>query len=88
MARCKPGATNATFGNGANILVQTGGAVIDTNGNSITMNAMLTPDPKSPGGGLTKLGDGTLILTNSCTYSGGTVVEDARADRSLRRRFA
>jgi fibronectin-binding autotransporter adhesin len=55
--------------------VQAGGAKIDTHAYDITFNAMLEEDPDSPGGGLTKLGAGTLKLTNMNTYTGPTTVE-------------
>jgi autotransporter-associated beta strand protein len=52
--------------------VQSGGAKIDTNNHDITFTAALQEDTVTPslGGGLTKLGDGTLNLTNLNTYTG------------------
>jgi autotransporter-associated beta strand protein len=66
-------ATTATFMQGltaANVL--SGGAKIDTQGNTVTIGQSLLDG--GGGGGLTKLGSGTLILTGTNTYSGGTVI--------------
>jgi autotransporter-associated beta strand protein len=58
--------------------VQAGGAKIDDGGNTIQINHALVHDPAivSPAtdGGLTKSGAGTLILTGTNTYTGGTIV--------------
>jgi autotransporter-associated beta strand protein/T5SS/PEP-CTERM-associated repeat protein len=61
-----------------NAYVQTGGAVIDSNGNDITISQALLHDAGGPAldGGLTKIGSGTLILSGSDNYTGGTDVED------------
>ena len=55
--------------------IQAGGAIIDSNGNTITISSVLAPDPALVGidGGLTKQGAGWLTLTNANnTYTGGT----------------
>jgi autotransporter-associated beta strand protein len=57
-------------------VVKSGGAIIDTNGKSITMAQVLTPG--SPSGGLTKNGLGTLTLTGDSTYTGPTNVAAGR----------
>jgi autotransporter-associated beta strand protein len=49
-----------------------GGAIIDDGGNNITIGQALADG----GGGLTKLGAGTLVLTNDSTYSGETTVSN------------
>ncbi len=59
---------------GLNVLVQSGGAIIDTAGHAITINHPMVEDAGSTGGGLTKQGLGTLILASTNTYSGGTTV--------------
>jgi fibronectin-binding autotransporter adhesin len=56
----------------ANVLA--GGAVIDSNGYTVTIPKELTEDPASPGGGLSKLGEGTLVLGATNTYRGTTNV--------------
>lgn len=53
-------------------VVKPGGAVIDTQGATVTISGDMTDG----GGGLTKLGSGTLILSGANTYSGSTVVQD------------
>lgn len=57
-----------------NAFVKGGGAIIDTNGAAITIAQPLLTDTVSTGGGLTKLGNGTLTLTGSNTYTGNTTI--------------
>jgi len=52
------------------------GARIDTNSHNATIDEALVEDVLSPGGGLTKLGEGILTLTKACTYKGATSVEE------------
>lgn len=67
--------TGATFMAGLdNAFVKGGGAIIDTNGVAITIAQPLLTDTVSTGGGLTKLGNGTLTLTGSNTYTGNTTI--------------
>ncbi|HEX5177361.1 MAG TPA: autotransporter-associated beta strand repeat-containing protein, partial [Chthoniobacteraceae bacterium] len=51
-----------------------GGAIIDTNGVSATVNATLS-SAAFPDGGLRKRGAGTLTLTAANSYAGPTVIE-------------
>jgi len=71
------GDTNSFISVGANYLstnsalVGGGGAIIDTNGHNVGIAINL----KDNGGGtLTKLGDGTLTVSGSNSYSGGTTL--------------
>ena len=61
------------------VVVQAGGAKINTNGHSITIAPNLEHDPAGGApaidGGLTKQGAGTLILTGANTYTGKTRIE-------------
>jgi autotransporter-associated beta strand protein len=57
-----------------NALVQAGGAVIDSNSVNIIIPEALLEDSGSTGGGLTKLGAGSLTLTGANTYTGATSV--------------
>ncbi|MBN2216558.1 MAG: hypothetical protein JW719_04195, partial [Pirellulales bacterium] len=60
--------------------VQAGGAVIDTYGFNVTIDAAMVEDAGSPGGGLTKLGIGTLALGGVNTYTGDTTVVGGALD--------
>lgn len=71
-------AGNPVFiGNVDNVIVEDGGAVIDSNTFDVTVLRPLIHDPSpgaAPDGGLTKLGDGTLTLAEANTYTGDTRV--------------
>jgi autotransporter-associated beta strand protein len=71
----KAGTNNSSFLQGlTQATVQSGGAIIDDGGHAITIGQSLVDG--GSGGGLTKLGSGTLILTNTSTYSGSTTVSN------------
>jgi autotransporter-associated beta strand protein len=58
-------------------VVKAGGAVIDSSTNTIIFVEGLNTDPSLGGaqdGGLTKIGNGTLILNQPNTYNGNTVI--------------
>jgi autotransporter-associated beta strand protein len=59
--------------------VQAGGAVIDTPNFRVVTNTLpMLEYPASAGGGLTKLGNGTLTLNEANTYSGQTTISGGR----------
>lgn len=60
--------------------VQAGGAVIDTNGFNVTIDAALVEDAGSPNGGLMKLGLGVLSLGGTSTFTGDTTVVGGALD--------
>jgi autotransporter-associated beta strand protein/T5SS/PEP-CTERM-associated repeat protein len=63
----------ATFFTGIdNATVEDGGAIIDSNGQTIEITSALVTD--GSGGGLTKLGAGTLYLSGPNSYTGLTTV--------------
>ena len=56
--------------------VEAGGAIIDTQGNAVTINNnLLSSNGSLADGGLTKIGAGTLTLTGSNTFDGGVFVD-------------
>jgi autotransporter-associated beta strand protein len=78
-------AVNATYGSAfmtgfdqANI--RNGGLVVDSGGFNLTVDQLLShsviPGDNATDGGLTKIGNGTLILTAANTYTGPTVVSN------------
>ena len=68
-----------------NTVVKSGGAIIDTLNNTLTISSALVNG--TGGGGLTKYGAGTLILTGANTYTGATVIDGgtlvASADKCI-----
>jgi fibronectin-binding autotransporter adhesin len=54
--------------------ISSGGATIDTAGYTLPCWTGLLEDPASTGGGLTKVGNGTLFLNGANTYTGNTAV--------------
>ncbi len=55
--------------------VEAGGAIINTDGNNVTIaNSLLSSNSGARDGGLTVLGGGTLTLSGTNTYNGGTFV--------------
>ena len=57
------------------VIIQSGGATIDSSTYTIRTWLPLEEDGASPGGGLTKIGAGTLELAATNTYTGPTTVE-------------
>ncbi len=71
----KPVASSAIFmPNQFTAIVQSGGAIIDTTNDNITIGQNLAAG--STGGGLTKLGTGTLTLSGNDTYAGDTIISN------------
>jgi len=66
----------APSGMNINYYIQSGGAIIDTNGFNIAINNVLATDPAltTTDGGLTKIGVGILTLAGTDSYAGGTKV--------------
>ena len=64
------------FGNVDAVKVKAGGARIDTQGKSIRISQGLAGDPASSGGGLMKLGTGSLTLAGPCSYAGATIISN------------
>ena len=67
-------ANNMTLFNLVTANVDAGGAIIDTNGYTASINQAFVHGGGSPDGGLTKIGAGVLSLTANSTYNGGTTV--------------
>lgn len=68
-------ASTTTFLTGLNTAsVLSGGAKIDTNTFNITIGQSLLTHGTSTGGGLTKIGSGTLTLSGTNTYTGATTL--------------
>ena len=61
------------YGGNQNAYIGNGGAIIDTDGHDVGINANLLA---GGGGGLAKLGQGTLTLTGINSYIGATVVHE------------
>jgi fibronectin-binding autotransporter adhesin len=68
----------ASAAGNANIYVKNGGAIIDTSGfnASILSPLQTSADPLEQGGGLIKIGAGTLNLVGGNTYTGDTIVNE------------
>jgi autotransporter-associated beta strand protein len=64
----------SNFTSATPLMICGGGATVDTNGFDVTLDAPITAG--SGAGGLSKTGAGTLTLTASNNYSGGTSVAD------------
>ena len=73
----KAGAGNPYFlTNVSSAKVQAGGLVIDDAGYAIAITPPMVEDATSTGGGLNKLGGGTLTLAGTNTYTGATTVSN------------
>src|SRR5208282_1996315 len=66
------GSANLIHNVNGGVTVQAGGALINTEGNNVTVSQPLV----NGGGGLTKLGAGTLTLSGNLLYSGTTTVSN------------
>ncbi len=58
-----------------NVVIKSGGAVIDSNGFNITIPRSLTEDPLSTGGSLVKRGGGVLDLTAPNSHTGDNTIQ-------------
>lgn len=72
------GATTIPNSAGGTFLVQAGGLTFDDNSRSIVMRAPIAEDSASPGGSVTKIGSGSLTLTNVGTFTGGLYIKSGR----------
>ena len=73
----RAGASNPNFlTNASSLKVLAGDAVIDVGSYAITITPPLIEDVTSTGGGLTKLGAGTLTLLGTNTYTGATTISN------------
>ncbi|MEI7535208.1 MAG: autotransporter-associated beta strand repeat-containing protein, partial [Verrucomicrobiae bacterium] len=90
----KANASSTTFFQGSTVapvipiatIVKSGGAIIDTETNSVSFLEPLQHDPTLGGtsdGGLTKLGTGVLVLGNTNSYTGNTVVSNGTLELVL-----
>ena len=70
--RAAPGAPTDFMSGLTAAYVQVGGVILDTGTNAIT----IAQDLNDAGGGLTKLGSGTLTLAGNANYSGATAVNN------------
>src|SRR5665213_705724 len=66
------GSVNLMHNINGGVAVRSGGAIINTEGNNVTVNQSLVDG----GGGLTKLGNSTLTLAGNLFYSGATLVSN------------
>lgn len=72
--------TGTFMGGLTNAFIKSGGAIIDSNGNAITITQSLLTDVASTGGGLTKQGANNLTLNGANTYTGATTISGGGLD--------
>jgi autotransporter-associated beta strand protein len=74
--QARGGITTITGTSNGQIILQQGGLTVDTNGNTLNENIALQHDSTgvAKDGGLTKIGNGTLLLAAANSYTGDTIV--------------
>jgi autotransporter-associated beta strand protein len=61
--------------NGVTVNLLVGGITLDSNNFNVLAGAAILEDPASTGGGITKIGDGSVTLAGASTYTGPTSVQ-------------
>lgn len=72
------GATTIPDVAGGSVVIQAGGLTFDDNSRSIVVGSPIAGDPASPGGSVTKVGSGSLTLTNAGSFTGGLYIKSGR----------
>jgi T5SS/PEP-CTERM-associated repeat protein/autotransporter-associated beta strand protein len=80
----KAGSAGTLISGSGECLIKTNGATIDSAGFTVANTLAMTEDSVSTGGGLTKLGAGTLTLATGTLYTGDTAISNGTLSVSER----